>query len=230
MPRVVQALCAAGERVDVAPPSDVSWRVFRILAEFVGGLELLRSIDLAVTFFGSARTQPSDPMYQSAYRLAYALAQGGVSVITGGGGGIMEAANRGAYDAGGISVGLNIQLPEEQKPNGFTTHAYEFHYLFVRKVLLTYASEAFVFYPGGFGTLDELFEILTLVQTKKVQPLPIILVGQAHWAPLLSWMRSTLAPHNRFIDREDLNLFTVVGSEEEAYDALMRTPLVPHQP
>ncbi len=230
VPRIAQVLCEAGERADITPPDDVSWRIFKILAEFVAGFEKLRSVDLAVTFFGSARTKPSDPMYQSAYRLAAALAQAGFTIITGGGSGIMEAANRGAFEAGGTSVGLNIQLPQEQKPNRYTTHSYEFHYFFVRKVLLTYASEAFVFYPGGFGTLDELLEILTLVQTQKVQPLPIFLVGQAHWAPLVSWMRQTLAPGNRFIDQQDLSLFTLVETEEEVYRLLTQSPVVRHNP
>lgn len=229
-PRVAQAVCVAGERIDVTTPQDVSWRIFKILAEFVGGFELLRQVDLAVTFYGSARTKPGDPYYQSAYRLANALAQEGFSIITGGGTGIMEAANRGAFEAGGTSIGLNIRLPHEQVGNRYTTHSYEFHYFFVRKVLLTYASEAFVFYPGGFGTLDELAEILTLVQTKKVQPLPIILVGKSHWAPLVAWMRETLAPANRFIDRADLQLLTLVDSEEEAFDMLTRSPLAPHTP
>jgi len=191
-----------------------SWRLFRILAEFVDGFEVLPKVYPGVTIFGSSRTKPEDPDYQKAERLGKLLAKAGFSVITGGGPGIMEAANKGAKNAGGYSVGLNIRLPMEQEPNPYANIRLEFRYFFVRKVMLAKYSVAFVFFPGGFGTMDEMFEILTLVQTKKIRPVPIVLVDKQFWKPLLSWFTKTLIPENK-ISSSDLEIFKVLDEPEE---------------
>ena len=191
-----------------------SWRLFRILAEFVEGFEVLPRVYPGVTIFGSARTKPDDPDYQKAEKLAELLVRAGFSVITGGGPGIMEAANKGASNAGGYSVGLNIRLPMEQEPNPYANIKLEFRYFFVRKVMLAKYSVAFVFFPGGFGTMDEMFEILTLVQTRKIRPVPIVLVGKQFWKPLVSWFTKTLIPENK-ISPQDLEIFKVLDEPEE---------------
>jgi uncharacterized protein (TIGR00730 family) len=191
-----------------------SWRLFRILAEFVEGFEVLPRVYPGVTIFGSARTKPDDPDYQKAEKLAELLVRAGFSVITGGGPGIMEAANKGASNAGGYSVGLNIRLPMEQEPNPYANIKLEFRYFFVRKVMLAKYSVAFVFFPGGFGTMDEMFEILTLVQTKKIRPVPIVLVDKQFWKPLVNWFTKTLIPENK-ISPQDLELFKVLDEPEE---------------
>jgi len=194
-----------------------SWRVFRIMSEFVQGFELLRDHGLAATFWGSARTQPSDPYYKDAEELAAKLAKKGFSIISGGGPGIMEASNVGAFKVGGQSVGLNIELPFEQKLNPYTTQSLDFDFFFSRKVMLTFASEVYVYFPGGFGTLDELFEILTLIQTKKIEPIPVILYGKDYWDPLLSFFEKSLLKKFKTISPEDLELFHVVDSVDEAF-------------
>jgi uncharacterized protein (TIGR00730 family) len=191
-----------------------SWRLFRILAEFVEGFEVLPRVYPGVTIFGSARTKPDDPDYQKAEKLAELLVRAGFSVITGGGPGIMEAANKGARNAGGYSVGLNIRLPMEQEPNPYANIKLEFRYFFVRKVMLAKYSVAFVFFPGGFGTMDEMFEILTLVQTRKIRPVPIVLVDKQFWKPLVSWFTKTLIPENK-ISPQDLEIFKVLDEPEE---------------
>jgi uncharacterized protein (TIGR00730 family) len=191
-----------------------SWRLFRILAEFVEGFEVLPRVYPGVTIFGSARTKPDDPDYQKAEKLAELLVRAGFSVITGGGPGIMEAANKGASNAGGYSVGLNIRLPMEQEPNPYANIKLEFRYFFVRKVMLAKYSVAFVFFPGGFGTMDEMFEILTLVQTRKIRPVPIVLVDKQFWKPLVSWFTKTLIPENK-ISPQDLEIFKVLDEPEE---------------
>jgi uncharacterized protein (TIGR00730 family) len=191
-----------------------SWRLFRILAEFVEGFEVLPRVYPGVTIFGSARTKPDDPDYQKAEKLAELLVRAGFSVITGGGPGIMEAANKGARNAGGYSVGLNIRLPMEQEPNPYANIKLEFRYFFVRKVMLAKYSVAFVFFPGGFGTMDEMFEIITLVQTKKIRPVPIVLVDKQFWKPLVSWFTKTLIPENK-ISPQDLEIFKVLDEPEE---------------
>jgi uncharacterized protein (TIGR00730 family) len=191
-----------------------SWRLFRILAEFVEGFEVLPRVYPGVTIFGSARTKPDDPDYQKAEKLAELLVRAGFSVITGGGPGIMEAANKGASNAGGYSVGLNIRLPMEQEPNPYANIKLEFRYFFVRKVMLAKYSVAFVFFPGGFGTMDEMFEILTLVQTKKIRPVPIVLVDKQFWKPLVNWFTKTLIPENK-ISPQDLEIFKVLDEPEE---------------
>jgi uncharacterized protein (TIGR00730 family) len=191
-----------------------SWRLFRILAEFVEGFEVLPRVYPGVTIFGSARTKPDDPDYQKAEKLAELLVRAGFSVITGGGPGIMEAANKGARNAGGYSVGLNIRLPMEQEPNPYANIKLEFRYFFVRKVMLAKYSVAFVFFPGGFGTMDEMFEIITLVQTRKIRPVPIVLVDKQFWKPLVNWFTKTLIPENK-ISPQDLEIFKVLDEPEE---------------
>jgi uncharacterized protein (TIGR00730 family) len=194
-----------------------SWRVFRILAEFVQGFELLREHDLAVTFWGSARTSPDDEYYKEAEALAAKLAKKKFSVISGGGPGIMEASNVGAFKVGGKSVGLNIQLPFEQKLNPYTTESLDFDFFFSRKVMLTFASEAYVYFPGGFGTLDEFFEIITLIQTKKIERIPVVLYGRDYWEPFVRLFEQHLAKDFETISPEDLELFHMVDSVDEAY-------------
>ncbi|MBP6881713.1 MAG: TIGR00730 family Rossman fold protein [Candidatus Pacebacteria bacterium] len=199
-----------------------SWRVFRIMAEFVQGFELLREHDLAVTFWGSARIKPDDPYYKAAEELAARLAKKGFSIVSGGGPGIMEASNVGAFKVGGKSVGLNIQLPFEQKLNPYTTESLNFDFFFSRKVMLTFASEAYVYFPGGFGTLDEFFEIITLIQTKKIEQIPVVLYGKDYWEPLLRFFREDLIEKHKTISKEDMAIFHLVDTVDEAYDYVMK--------
>lgn len=187
------------------------------MAEFVAGFDLLRRYRLAATVFGSARALPDDQWYQESQKLGYLLAKDGFAIITGGGGGIMGAANKGAYEAGGDSIGLNITLPHEQRLNSYVTDAETFHYFFSRKVMLSFASEVYIYFPGGFGTLDEFFEILTLVQTKKIVRVPIVLIGRDYWKPLINWFENTLLEKYRSIGRNDVDLFTIVDSADEAH-------------
>lgn len=193
-----------------------SWRVFRIMSEFVQGFELLREHGLAATFWGSARTNPDDEYYKEAEELAAKLAKKGYSIISGGGPGIMEASNVGAFKVGGKSVGLNIQLPFEQKLNPYTTDSLDFDFFFSRKVMLTFASEVYVYFPGGFGTLDEFFEIITLIQTKKIERIPVILYGKDFWEPLIRFFEQNLHKKFETISPEDLELFHLVDSVDEA--------------
>jgi len=165
------------------------WRVFRIMSEFVDGFEGLADVRNAVSIFGSSRSKPSDPYYKLAEKTAYELAKAGYAVITGAGRGIMEAANKGAKKGGGLSIGLNILIPQKQKPNKYITQLMEFKYFFCRKVMFAKYSRAFIVFPGGFGTFDELFEALSLIQTKRVEPFPIILVGKSYWKGLLDWIK-----------------------------------------
>ncbi len=190
-----------------------SWRLFRIMGEFVQGIEEMNGVTKAVTLFGSARLKDDHPYYAQAETLARLLAEGGYTVITGGGPGVMEAGNKGAFEAGGRSIGLNIDLPFEQDPNPYQTDEVRFRYFFVRKVMLVKYSSAFVVFPGGFGTLDELFEALTLVQTKKILPFPVYLVGRSYWQGLLDWLRGTLLAHGMVSER-DLELFKVVDETD----------------
>lgn len=199
-----------------------SWRVFRIMSEFVSGFELLRNHGLAVTFWGSARTDPGDPYYKMAEEMAAKLAKKGFSVISGGGPGIMEASNVGAFKVGGKSVGLNIQLPFEQKLNPYTTESLDFDFFFSRKVMLTFASEAYIYFPGGFGTLDEFFEIITLIQTKKIERIPVILMGSDFWNPLISWFEKDLIKKYKTISKEDMDLFKVFDSPDEAIKYVLK--------
>lgn len=190
------------------------WRVFKIMAEFVSGFEQFAEIQQAVTIFGSARTKPDDPMYQMAVKTADLLAKEGYAVITGGGPGIMEAGNKGAMDADGESVGLNIDLPFEQKPNPYIKTLVNFHYFFIRKVMFLKYAKAFVVFPGGFGTLDELFECITLVQTQRVEKCPIVLVGTSFWGGMVSWIKDRLISEQK-IHPDDIDIFKVVDDPEE---------------
>lgn len=209
--------------LDVNGDAIESWRVFRIMSEFVTGFELLRKQGLAATFYGSARTSPGDPYYKQAEELAAVLAKKkSFTVITGGGPGIMEAGNVGAFKVGGQSVGLNIQLPFEQKLNPYTTESIDFDFFFSRKVMLAFASEVYVYFPGGFGTLDELFEMLTLIQTEKIEPIPIILYGKDYWNPLIKIFKTTLLKEFKTISKKDLDLFHVVDTVDEAYKYIVK--------
>ncbi len=199
-----------------------SWRVFRIMAEFVQGFELLREHGLAATFWGSARLTPDNKYYKAAEELAAKLAKKGFAIISGGGPGIMEASNVGAFKVGGKSIGLNIELPFEQKLNPYTTQSLNFDFFFSRKVMLTFASEVYVYFPGGFGTLDEFFEIVTLIQTRKIEQLPILLYGREFWEPLLRFFEQDMLKKYGTISPEDLALFQVVDSVEEAYKYIIK--------
>lgn len=189
--------------------AEESWRLFRIMGEFVQGFEEMTDLGRAVTIYGSARFRPGEPYVAKAEELAGRLAKAGYAVITGGGPGIMEAGNKGAIDAGGHSIGLNIDLPHEQKPNPYQTQVLKFRYFFVRKVMLVKYSTAFVAFPGGFGTIDELFESLTLIQTEKIKPYPVYLVGSEFWGGLIDWLQDVLVREGT-ISKADLHLFKVV--------------------
>ncbi len=194
------------------------WRVFRIMAEFVDGFENLSRLGPAVSIFGSARTAPTDPYYEKARTLAKMLAKRHFAIITGGGPGIMEAANLGAKEAGGISVGLNISLPSEQKANPYQSISMNHHYFFCRKVMFVKYSHAFVCFPGGYGTMDECFEALTLIQTLKIDPFPVVLIGCDFWTGLVDWMRDTMLERFGNINAPDLNLFRITDNLEDACD------------
>ena len=197
------------------------WRVLRIMGEFVEGFDALAELGDAVTLFGSARVKPDDPLYQAAVETARLLGEAGFTIITGGGPGMMQAANQGAREAGAQSVGLNIQLPFEQSVNPYVDIAIEFHYFFVRKTMFVKYAQAFVIFPGGFGTLDELFEALTLVQTGKVSDFPIILFGSDYWQGLLDWLRARLLAEGK-IAPADLDLLVVSDSPAEVRDIIVR--------
>lgn len=197
-------------------PSDQSWRLFSIMSEFVNGFNLLRKLGPAATFWGSARLRPGDKYYDEAEELSAILSELGLTIVTGGGGGIMEAGNVGAFKVGGKSIGFNIRLPLEQRLNPYVTESQTFDHFFARKVMLAYASEVYVFFPGGFGTMDELFEILTLIQTKKITAVPVILYGKEFWAPLTAWMEDHLIKKYQTLDKSDMDLFQVVDDVEEA--------------
>jgi uncharacterized protein (TIGR00730 family) len=211
-----------GKQYVIDAMAEDAWRMFRILGEFAQGFDEMADLGKAVTVFGSARLGVDHPDYLKAEALTADLARRGYAVVTGGGPGIMEAANKGAFEAGGRSVGLNIALPHEQAPNGYQTDKVNFRYFFVRKVLLVKYSTAFVVFPGGFGTIDELFEALTLIQTKKILPFPVFLVGVDYWRGLLQWLQGTLVRAGT-IAEHDLHLFKVVDDvsgipdEIEAY-------------
>ncbi len=198
-----------------------TWRIFRILSEFIEGFDELSDIGPAVSIFGSARTSPEDKFYKKTKEIAGRLTEEGYAIITGGGPGIMEAANRGAYEKGGISVGLNINLPMEQVPNKYQTHSLNFRYFFARKVMFVKYALGYICMPGGFGTLDEFFEALTLIQTHKIYPLPIILFCSEYWNPLLDFMHGTMFKYNT-ISEEDLKIIMVTDDADEVIEAINR--------
>jgi uncharacterized protein (TIGR00730 family) len=199
-----------------------SWAIFKIVAEFVEGYERMAKIGPCVSVFGSARTKPENPYYQLGVEVSRLLAEGGYGVITGGGPGIMEAGNKGAQEGEGKSVGLNIDLPFEQTHNPYIDqqHNLEFDYFFVRKVMFVKYAQAFVVLPGGFGTMDELFEALTLIQTKKINKRPVVLIGKDYWAGLISWIEVAMLEMESNIGQSDLNLLKIVDTAQEAYDAI----------
>lgn len=191
------------------------WRIFRIMAEFVDSFETMSSQGPLVTVFGSARTKPEEHFYQDAEKFGRLLVENGYGALTGGGPGIMEAVNKGAYEANGASVGLNIILPMEQSPNPYQTTGIDYRYFFIRKVCFLKYALAVVGYPGGFGTMDEFFEAMTLIQTHKVNAVPIVLVGKKFWTPMVEWLKNTLI-EDGMISPEDMDLFRVVDSADEA--------------
>ncbi len=196
------------------------WRVLRIMGEFIEGFDSLSFIEKGVTIFGSARTSPEDPMYKAAEETAALLADAGFAVITGGGPGIMEAANKGARAAGGRSIGCNIELPFEQGANPYLDTLVNFRYFFVRKTMFIKYSQAFIIFPGGFGTLDELFEAITLIQTGKIYQFPVILFGRHYWAGLLRWLQSRVLTEGK-ISAADMDLMVVTDDPHEAAHAVM---------
>lgn len=205
------------------------WRIFRIMAEFIEGFQFLKDLKKEVSIFGSARVRESDPWYKESRKLGQMLAKAGFTMITGGGPGIMEAANRGAMDAKGESIGLNIQLPQEQRMNPYVKRGIGFHYFFTRKVMLSASAQAYIFFPGGFGTLDEMTELTELIQTKKMQRVPIVLVGKEFWNGYLAWVRTAMLDVKQpLIDAEDLKIFQVVDSAKEAFAIVKKTKERPY--
>ena len=202
-----------------------SWRIFKIIGEFVEGVESLHDIGPAVSIFGSARTEAGSPICKTAEKIAELFALNNFAVITGGGGGVMEAANKGAAKAGGKSIGLNIVLPREQTPNRYSNIKVEFNYFFIRKVMFVKYASAYIILPGGLGTLDELFEAATLVQTQRIKPFPIILVGSDYWAGLIDWIRARLLKEAK-ISPEDMDIFQVMDSPEEIVKAVKRVVII----
>ena len=198
-----------------------TWRMFRIMAEFVEGFEQLAGLSPAVTVFGSARAKESDFRYQTARRLGKIMAEKEIAVVTGGGPGIMEAANRGAFESGGRSIGLNIELPLEQEPNPYLTKAVTFRHFFIRKVMLVKYSHAFIIFPGGFGTMDECFEALTLIQTMKIKPFPVIMVDKAFWAGFWDWVHDRVMKED-MLSPKDLELVTFLDDPHEIADYVLK--------
>ncbi len=197
------------------------WRIFRIMAEFVENFEELSALGPAISVFGSARIQEPDPLYAQARQLGGQLARAGYAVITGGGPGLMEATNRGAHEAGGQSVGLNIELPHEQQANPYLTCSLQFHYFFIRKVCFVKYASGFVLLPGGFGTLDEFFESITLIQTERITRFPVVLLGKDYWGSLVEWMREQLSARG-MIGEGDLDLFHITDDLEDAVAVLQK--------
>lgn len=202
-----------------------SWRMFKIIAEFVDGFETLSEIYPAVSIFGSARVRPGEPVYEKTVIIAKTLAESGFNIITGGGPGVMEAGNKGAAAAGVTSVGLNIQLPLEQKGNAYANLALQFNYFFIRKVMFLKYAQAYVGMPGGFGTLDEIFEAITLIQTKRLRSFPVILVGSDYWGPLWDWAKTTLL-ERKLISPDDLELVTILDDPDEVAHTIKRFVIV----
>jgi uncharacterized protein (TIGR00730 family) len=202
-----------------------SWRMFHIIAEFVEGFEALSDVHPSVSIFGSSRVNSGDEVYEKAERTATLLAENGFGVITGGGPGVMEAANKGASLGGGRSIGLNIQLPFEQEPNPYANISLSFRYFFVRKVMFVKYAVAYIIFPGGFGTMDELFESITLIQTHKIRPFPVILVGSDYWRGLLDWIRAVVLKEEK-ISPEDLDIFQLLDEPEEIVKTIKKTVII----
>jgi len=219
-----EVLLRSPEPEDEYQTSD-SWRVLRITGEFIAGFDELATITQGVSIFGSARTHEQDEMYIAARETARLLAEADFEIITGGGPGIMEAANRGAFEAGKMSVGCNIELPFEQLPNRYLTKSLSFKYFYVRKTMFIKYSNAYIIFPGGFGTMDELFEALTLIQTRKIRNFPVVLFGSTYWRGLLAWLTSTML-HEKMIYDEDLALIHLTDSPRDAVDFIIRTSAV----
>lgn len=202
---------------------NANWRIFRIMAEFIEGFEFLAPLRKEITFFGSARLPETSRWYREAQRLGYMLAEKQFTIITGGGPGIMEAGNRGAYEAGGGSVGIDIELPEEQRRNAYVKTSHGFHYFFTRKVMMSASAQAYVFFPGGFGTLDEFFEIVTLQQTNKMESVPIICMGKDFWEPLHDWIRTKMIEEYETISPQEIEIYQIVDTAEDAFKILKDT-------
>jgi uncharacterized protein (TIGR00730 family) len=200
--------------------SGASWRIFRIMAEFIEGFEFLADLKKEVSIFGSARTPVTDQWYKEARKLGNLLGRAGFTVITGGGPGIMEAGNRGATEAGAVSVGLNIELPSEQRINRYVRKPLAFHYFFTRKMMMSVSSQAYIFFPGGYGTVDEFMELITLIQTKKMCRIPIVCVGKNFWIGYFTWVRQAMTVDAQYIAPEDLDLFKIVDTADEAFAIL----------
>ena len=198
-----------------------TWRIFRIMSEFVDGFETLSKAGKAVSIFGSSRFTPDNKYYKMAEETAYLLAKAGYAIITGSGPAIMEAANKGAKRAGGVSIGLNIQIPLEQEPNKYVDTLLDFRYFFVRKVMFVKYAKAFIIMPGGYGTLDEFTEAINLIQTERIQKFPIVIMGSEYWKGLIDWLKSTVLKSGA-ISKEDLKLFTVVDEPKDAVDAIKK--------
>ena len=205
----------------IAGPVKDVWRIFRIMAEFTEGFEELASVGPAVSFFGSSRAKPQDKYYKLAEQTASEIAKAGFAVITGGGGGIMEAANKGAIEAGGKSIGLNIELPLEQIPNDYQNLSLHFNYFFCRKMMFLKYAHGFVVFPGGYGTMDEFFESLVLIQTLKQAFFPVVLVGSDYWDGLTKWMTEKMLKQHNYIAPEDLDVFTIVDDPHAAVKILV---------
>lgn len=206
--------------------SSFHWRVFRIMSEFVDGWQFITDYKNTVSIAGSARFTEDNKWYQVARELGVLLAKQKIGVVTGGGPGIMEGGNRGAYEAGGESIGINIKLPFEQRTNPYITKSQSFYYFFIRKVMLFYTAEAYVCFPGGFGTLDEFFELITLIQTHKIdrEGVPLILMGKEFWTPLLQYINDTVYEKYKAIDKEDMGLYHLVDTAQEAFDIIIKSP------
>lgn len=206
--------------------SSFHWRVFRIMSEFVDGWQFITDYKNTVSILGSARFTEDNKWYQVARELGGLLAKRKIGVVTGGGPGIMEGGNRGAYESGGESIGINIKLPFEQRTNPYITKSQPFYYFFIRKVMLFYTAQAYVYFPGGFGTLDEFFEMITLIQTQKVDrnTVPIVLVGKEFWTPLLQYINDMVFEKYKAIDKEDLMLYHLVDTAQEAFDIITKSP------
>ena len=210
-----------GKKLPIDKPfnfaEDANWRIFRIMAEYIEGFEFLSKLRKEVTFFGSARLGEDSYWYKQAQALGRLLGEHGFTVITGGGPGIMEAGNRGAYEGGGESIGIDIELPMEQRRNAYVKKGVGFHYFFTRKVMMSASAQAYVFFPGGFGTLDEFFEMITLIQTQKMEPVPVVCVGEEYWGQLNKWIRQVLLEKYDCITPEDIDIYKIVDSAEEAF-------------